>query len=456
MLDSGSPRKIGPLGHDQVRAAHLGTCRHAVDRDDDGVGQVGRLGLERDGLRVDHVDGAGLGLADHVHGDLDGDLLALADREQVDVLDDLPHRVPLDVLGDGQRLGALDVEGEQGVGVLEREHRLVTRQRDVLGSRRRGRTARPGSGRRGAAGARRPCRTRCGRWRGAWCRTRRGPFGVAGVTRLAVGLGAGRRARAPGAPRRSRRSVREPRFGRLASSALPRRGNRSSLAADRRGVVRVGPPVAHHELDDDLLLAALERDGRGGHRPRPHRPGTGRTGLADLEHRAQRAAGELGELAAAPTASANAAVWPRRRGPATRCSPRAGSPPATSASMASPASARSRSRASTTMVTVVRQPGHAAAPSVTSSPRSVQLDVLVRRSVRATPRERRRRCRDALAPRGGRGRLRPVTCAARRTTTSVTPTGSGIRPPRRTARSPTRRRRPRGRPGRSAARWTAR
>ncbi|CCH72238.1 hypothetical protein BN11_1470002 [Nostocoides australiense Ben110] len=63
--------------------------------------------------------------------DVDGDLLALADDNQVDVLDDGLDRVALHVLGQGQLLVSVDDEGEQGVGVLEGHHRVVAGHGDV-------------------------------------------------------------------------------------------------------------------------------------------------------------------------------------------------------------------------------------------------------------------------------------------------------------------------------------
>ena len=55
------------------------------------------------------------------------------DRDEVEVLDDAADRVDLDVLGQGELLGAVDVEREERVGatVLEGHHRLVAGQDDV-------------------------------------------------------------------------------------------------------------------------------------------------------------------------------------------------------------------------------------------------------------------------------------------------------------------------------------
>ena len=57
----------------------------------------------------------GGGLAVEVDGHVDGDLLALADGDEVDVLEDAPDRVDLDLLGQRELGRAVDVELEQGV-----------------------------------------------------------------------------------------------------------------------------------------------------------------------------------------------------------------------------------------------------------------------------------------------------------------------------------------------------
>ena len=68
-----------------------------------------------------------------VDGDLDGDLLAAADGDEVDVLEVAVDRVDLDLLGQRQLGLALDVELEQRVraAVLEGHHRVVAREGDV-------------------------------------------------------------------------------------------------------------------------------------------------------------------------------------------------------------------------------------------------------------------------------------------------------------------------------------
>jgi hypothetical protein len=78
---------------------------------------------------------ASVDLALDVDADLDGDLLALAHLDEVDVLEEALDRVGLDLLGQGQQRLALDVDVQQRVGatVLERHHRVVPGQGDVLG-----------------------------------------------------------------------------------------------------------------------------------------------------------------------------------------------------------------------------------------------------------------------------------------------------------------------------------
>ncbi len=70
-------------------------------------------------------------LADKVDGHVNGDLLARADGQQVDVLDDLLDRVALDVLDQGQVLFAVDVQGQQGVGDADGQGGGLGRQVDV-------------------------------------------------------------------------------------------------------------------------------------------------------------------------------------------------------------------------------------------------------------------------------------------------------------------------------------
>jgi hypothetical protein len=70
-------------------------------------------------------------LPDDVQLDVDGDPLALAHDDQVDVLDGQANRVPLHVLRQGELAFTVEFDGQQRVGVLERQHRGVARQRNV-------------------------------------------------------------------------------------------------------------------------------------------------------------------------------------------------------------------------------------------------------------------------------------------------------------------------------------
>ena len=113
---SGSSSSVEPAGHDEVRGQDLGAGLQALDVDLDVLGDVRGLGLDLDGRGLDDDQGLGGGLADEVDRDVDGDLLALADDDEVDVLELALDRVDLDLLGQRQLGLAVDVELEQGVG----------------------------------------------------------------------------------------------------------------------------------------------------------------------------------------------------------------------------------------------------------------------------------------------------------------------------------------------------
>lgn len=121
----GAPRQLELGGLD------LGAGHEALHREGEVLGDVGGLDLELQALGVEGDHGLGSGLALEVDGHVDGDLLALEDDDQVDVLDDGLDGVALDVLGQGQLLLTVDDDGEQGVGVLEDHHGLVAREGDV-------------------------------------------------------------------------------------------------------------------------------------------------------------------------------------------------------------------------------------------------------------------------------------------------------------------------------------
>ena len=113
-------------------------------------------------LCVDVDQGVGLGLADDDERDVDGDLLTATDDDQVGVLDEALDRVALHLLGERELAVAVELDRQQRVGGLEREHQVVAGQRDV---HRVGAVAVQHGGhlaRRAGSGGRRPCRTRCG------------------------------------------------------------------------------------------------------------------------------------------------------------------------------------------------------------------------------------------------------------------------------------------------------
>ena len=108
------------------------------------------------------------GLAGDVQRDLDGDLLAAADEQQVDVLEVAADRVPLDALGRASSSAAVEVRVSRMLAPrLDRVHRARGPAARCAAGRRRGRRARPGPCRPGGCGGRRPCRTRCGARRNA-------------------------------------------------------------------------------------------------------------------------------------------------------------------------------------------------------------------------------------------------------------------------------------------------
>ena len=91
-----------------------------LDVDLERRGDVGRLGVDREALErlVDDaaavLDLAGLAHQDDRH--VDGDGCVGVDPEEVDVEHAALHRVPLQVLHDGEVALAVDVDGDEGVG----------------------------------------------------------------------------------------------------------------------------------------------------------------------------------------------------------------------------------------------------------------------------------------------------------------------------------------------------
>ena len=133
MRSSSSASSVVPDGRSRSLARIWVPAGSALDRDLEELGDVGGLGLDGDdGVLVDDQR-VGAGLAHDVDRDVDGDLLAADDGDEVEVLDDAADRVDLDVLGQRELLGAVDVEREERVGatVLEGHHRLVAGQDHV-------------------------------------------------------------------------------------------------------------------------------------------------------------------------------------------------------------------------------------------------------------------------------------------------------------------------------------
>ena len=95
------------------------------------LGDVGGLDGERNARGVEVDDGSREGLTDDDDRDVDFDLLALLDDDEVNVLDDLVYRVLLDIL-DQRQLGlASDVELDQSVRATNEQQHLVAGQRNV-------------------------------------------------------------------------------------------------------------------------------------------------------------------------------------------------------------------------------------------------------------------------------------------------------------------------------------
>jgi hypothetical protein len=83
-------------------------------------------------VRVEVGDGAGERLALEVHGHLDLHLLTAPHDDEVEVLDDLAHRVLLHVLHQGELALARDLQVEEGVRLADEQGDLVAREGQVL------------------------------------------------------------------------------------------------------------------------------------------------------------------------------------------------------------------------------------------------------------------------------------------------------------------------------------
>ena len=137
---SGSTTSDAPLGSVSVGRGDVRALLEALDVELDALGDVRGLDLERARCwrpASAIVPGADSPIDEHGHVDLD--LLALLDDEEVDVLDDLVHRVLLHVLDERELLLAVDVELEHGVRAADQQRDLVAGQGDVQRGRCRGR-----------------------------------------------------------------------------------------------------------------------------------------------------------------------------------------------------------------------------------------------------------------------------------------------------------------------------
>jgi hypothetical protein len=121
------------LDQPDVAGEDLVADGETLDVDLDALGQVRRLGLDRQRVELGDHQRAHGGLTDEDHGNVHRHLLTAAHEDQVRVLDEALDRVALDLLGQGElATAARELDRQQRVGpALERQHQLVARQRDV-------------------------------------------------------------------------------------------------------------------------------------------------------------------------------------------------------------------------------------------------------------------------------------------------------------------------------------
>src|SRR5699024_5888769 len=124
--------QLAALGQGDVAGEDLEAVLGALDVDLDLLGHVQRVDQEGQGLQVDEGRRRGDRLAGEDHRDLDLDLLALADDDQVEVGQGALQREALDLLDEREVLGAVrEGQLEQRVGVTGRQSGVVTGQREV-------------------------------------------------------------------------------------------------------------------------------------------------------------------------------------------------------------------------------------------------------------------------------------------------------------------------------------
>jgi hypothetical protein len=123
-------------GQLQVAGVDRLTHLHALHVDVDALRDVRGLGLHRDldDLLVEHP--AGEDLTDQPDRHVDGDLLAAADQDQVDVLDDVLDRIPLHRLRQGDLAAVLQaLEAQQHVRRPQGPHQVMPGQAQMAGLR---------------------------------------------------------------------------------------------------------------------------------------------------------------------------------------------------------------------------------------------------------------------------------------------------------------------------------
>src|SRR5690625_23104 len=123
----------GARGQLEVACGPVPTGIQALDVELDVLGDVSGLGLDGHGdvLLIEHAGGPDL--TRHGHGDVDLDLLALGDDQEVDVLHEALDGVTLNTLGQGEVVLAHTVDTDQDVRGLQGEHELVARQVQMAG-----------------------------------------------------------------------------------------------------------------------------------------------------------------------------------------------------------------------------------------------------------------------------------------------------------------------------------
>jgi hypothetical protein len=120
------------LGQRNVEGTHAAANLESLDENDELTGDLGGISLDGDGVVHVLEKPSWRDLAVSPHDDLDRHLLARSHSNQVDMLNPVTHRVALHGLGEYELGTIVELEGEQGVGLLQCQHQLVGRERQVL------------------------------------------------------------------------------------------------------------------------------------------------------------------------------------------------------------------------------------------------------------------------------------------------------------------------------------